>query len=223
MKAVTALVRRGVAFELALYRSLLRWVTRRPDVPAGTVAFAYVGAVAVLLWAFIVVSAIELVALHLLLPWETIRIIADVLGIWGLVWMLGLTASFNVYPHLVGDSGLRVRHGAATDITVPWDAIARISVRERSRDSSRALQLEQGEHGTVLHVVIASRTNVEITLRRPLVVPLAKGDESIDELRLFADDARALASRVREKLAPRRRTTQEAGAAAGSRCSGRDR
>jgi hypothetical protein len=26
-------------------------------------------------------------------------------GVWGLVWILGMTASFNVYPQLVGDSG----------------------------------------------------------------------------------------------------------------------
>ena len=139
MTAVIALARRAVAFELAQYSSLFRWISRRPDVPSDAVAFAYIGAVAMLLWAFIAVSAIELVVLHLLLPWETVRVIADVLSLGGLVWMLGFMASFKVHPHLVGDSGLRVRHGAATDITVPWDAIATIGMRERSRDKSRAL------------------------------------------------------------------------------------
>ena len=206
MTAVIALVRRVLAFELALYRSLFRWVTRRPHVPAGAMPFAYIGAVAVLLWAFIVVSAIELVVLHVLLPWETVRIIVDILSLWGLVWMLGLTASFQVYPHLVRDCGLRVRHGAATDITVPWDAIATVGVRERSRDKSRALQLDRDEQGTVLNVVMASRTNVDVTLARPLVLPLRKGEESVTGLRLYADDARGLVSRVRQHLAPREET-----------------
>lgn len=105
MNTVIALILRAVSFELALYRSLFRWVTRRTDVPAGTVGFAYIGAVALLLWAFIVVSAIELVVLHLILPWETIRLTVDVLSLWGLTWMLGLTASFNVYPHLATATG----------------------------------------------------------------------------------------------------------------------
>lgn len=201
MRTAIALARRVVAFELALYRSLFRWVARRPDIPSDAVAFPYIGAIAALLWAFIFVSAIELIALHLLLPWETIRLIVDIVSIWGLIWMLGFMASFKVHPHLVSDSGLRIRNGAATDITVPWDAIARVGVRERSRDKSTAIQLDQDEQGTVLNVVVGSRTNVNVTLLRPLVVPLSKGEEPVTEIRLYADDARGLAKHVREHLA----------------------
>ena len=200
VKAVIGLARRAVTFELALYRSLFRWVTRRPDIPADAVAFTYVGPVAALLWVFVVVSAIELFVLHVLLPWETVRIVADILGVWGLVWMLGLLASFKVYQHLVTESGLRIRNGVSTDLTVSWDAVATIGVRERGRDKSRALQLDRDEAGTVLNVVIGSRTNVDVKLRRPLVVPLRTGEESIVELRLYADDAHDLISRAREQL-----------------------
>ena len=203
MKTVLALARRGVTYELAAYRSLFRWVTRRPDIPSDAVPVPYFGAIAVLVWAFIVVSAIELVALHLILPWEIVRLIVDIVSIWGLVWMFGFMASFKVHPHLVSDSGIRVRNGALTDITVPWDAVARVGVRERSRDKSHAIQLDQDDQRTVLNVVMGSRTNVELTLRRPLVVPLRKGDESVTEIRMYADDARGLAKRAREHLAPR--------------------
>lgn len=202
MKTVVALVRRVVRFEVALYRSLFRWLTRRPDVPAGAVGFAYVGAVSVLLWAFIVVSAIELVVVHLILPWESVRLIADILSLWGLLWMLGFTASLTVHPHLVGDHGLRIRNGAATDITVPWDAVATIGIRERSREKSRALQLDRDEHGNALNVVMGSRTNVNLTLHRPLDLALPTGHESVTQIRLYADDPRGLTSRVRKHLAP---------------------
>ena len=204
MKSAFALVRRVVTFELGLYRSLFRWVTRRPDVPSDAVAFGYIGAVAALLWAFIFGSATELVVLHLLLPWETVRIVVDVLGIWGLAWMLGMMASFRVHPHLVSDSGLRTRHGATTDMAVRWDDIATIRVRERSRDKSRAVQLDKAEGIAVLNVVIASRTNVDITLRRPLVVPLRTGEESITEFRCYVDDARELVRWARGYLVQER-------------------
>ena len=211
MTAALALVRRAVAFELSLYRSLLRWVTRRPDVPPGGVGFSYVGAVAVLLWAFIVVSAIELVVLHVLLPWEGVRLAADVLGIWGLIWMLGLAASYYVHPHVVGGSGLRVRLGNRTDLTVPWDVVASIGVRERSRDTSKAVQLDRGERGVVLNLVMGSRTDVDVRLSRPHVVPLRGVDEAVTEIRLYADDARGLVRQAREHLAaaaqPRRSST----------------
>jgi len=55
VKAAIALVRRAAAFELALYRSLFRWLTRHLDVPSNAVAFAYIGAVAAVLWAVIIV------------------------------------------------------------------------------------------------------------------------------------------------------------------------
>ncbi len=89
---------------------------------------------------------------------------------------------------------------------LPWDAIATIGVQERGRERSRALQLDSDEQGAVLNVVIASRTNVDLTFRRPLVVPLRKGAEPVTELRLYADDARGLVRQVRERLAHREET-----------------
>jgi hypothetical protein len=209
VRNVVALGRKLVKFELSLYRSLFRWVTRRPDVPAGAAAFAYFGAVAVVVWAFIIVSAVETVVFHVILPWEVVRLVVDIVSIWGLLWMFGYAASLNVYPHLVDDTGVRVRNSTGTDFTVPWDAIASVSVRERSRDRSKAVQVdhdETGDKGDTVHVVMSSRTNVELRLRRPLVVPLPKGDETVTEVRFFADDARALANRVRAHLAEREKT-----------------
>jgi hypothetical protein len=209
VRSAIALGRKVVRFELSLYRSLFRWVTRRPDVPADAAAFAYFGAVAVVVWAFIVVSAVETVVFHVILPWEVVRLVVDIVSIWGLLWMFGYAASLNVYPHLVGDAGVRVRHGTSTDFTVPWDAIASVSVRERSRDRSKAVQVdrdETGGKGDTVHVVMSSRTNVELRLRRPLVVPLHQGDATVTEVRFFADDARALANRVRSRLTEREKS-----------------
>jgi hypothetical protein len=180
MTTVLSLVRRAVAFEVNLYRSLFRWVTRRPDVPPGAAAFPYVGAVATLLWAFVIVSAIELVAVHLLLPWETIR--------------------------LVDGSGVHIRYGHSTDIVVPLDAIAGVAGKLRSPASSKTIQLDREERGTVLSVVMGGQTNVELTLGRPLEVTLRKGPETVVAIRFHADDARGLVARVRERLGEGTRT-----------------
>ena len=202
MRTAVSLARRAVAFEIALYRSLFRWVTRRPDVPAGGVAFGYVGAVALLLWVFISVSAVELVVVHVLLPWESVRLVADIIGIWGLVWMLGLAASYTVHPHVVTESGLRIRQGHGIDITVPWEAVATVGVRERSRDTSKALQVDRSEQAVVLNVVLGSRTDVDVRLRRPLLVPVRGDEEAVTEIRLYADEPRLFVAAVREHLTP---------------------
>ena len=197
MKAGLGLVRRVIAFEWKLYVALLRWIFRRPHVPAGAVPFRYIGAIAAILWGFIYASAIELVAVHFILPWEKVRLVVGILSLWGLVWMLGYMASLRVYPHLVSDAGLRIRHGFSKDFAVPLDAIASIAVRERVRDKSRAIQVDQGEQDTVLNVVIANRTNVDVALSRP--IDLA-GQESPTVLRFYTDDPRGLVAQVRERL-----------------------
>ena len=115
---VSALVRRAVSFELGVWRSLYRWTTRRPLGPEDAETFGYARPVTPVIWAFIGLSAIEIPVAHLLLPWQTERVIVLVVGIWGLTWMLGLLASLRTYPHVVGGSGLRIRYGTTVDITV---------------------------------------------------------------------------------------------------------
>lgn len=186
-------------FEVALYRSLVRWATRRPAVPAGATAVPYVGAVSLLLWVFTIGSAVELVALHLILPWEHVRLVADIIGIWGLVWMLGYTASHYVYPHLLDATGLRLRSGHHLAVDVPWDAVAQASSRERSTEESRTLQFDDG----VLSVVTGSRTNVELRLTQPLEVPVGGTPRSVTEVRFFADDPRDVVLRVNREVSAR--------------------
>ena len=192
------MARFAISFEVALYRSAARWATRRYDVPPGATPHPYVGAVSVLLWAFIGGSAVELVALHLILPWETVRLVADVLGVWGLVWMIGLAGSYRVFPHLVTDEGVRVRNGHTTDLLVPWDAIASVRTRERSAPSSRAVQLDPATRS--LSVVVAGRTNVELVLGRPLTLTVKGVEEEVLEVRLLADEHRDLLREVRARL-----------------------
>ena len=54
----------------------------------------------------------------------------------------------------------------------------------------------------VLNVVMGSRTDVDVRLRRPPVVPLRGAAESVTEIRLYADEPRLLVAGAREHLAP---------------------
>lgn len=194
------LVRRAVAFELGLYRSLYRWALRRGVPPdGGAEGFGYAGAVTPILWVFIILSAVEIPVFHVLLPWQTVRIILLVLGFWGLTWMVGLLASLRVHPHVLSDSGLRIRYGTSIDIAVPWEDVAEIRVRRRDLPSSRSVQIEQAPSGAVLQIGVSSQTNVDAALREPRAVPLPKGSsEPITELRFYADDPGALVGRARQ-------------------------
>jgi len=199
---LVGLGRRGAAFELGLYRSLYRWVFRRPVGPEGSAPFAYIGIVQAPLWAFIGLSAVEMPILHLVLPWRSAQIASLALGFWGLAWMVGLLASLHVYPHLIADSGLRIRYGSAIDIDVPWEAVAAIRHRRRDCPGSRTVHLDQEEAGTVAQIAMSGQTNIDLVLRRPLTVPLKGGRETVTELRFFADDPRTLVAHARPAVTP---------------------
>jgi len=188
-------------FELSLYRSLYLWARRRP-VAAGDEPFSYVGAVTLIIWVFIILSAIEVPVLHVVLPWATAQTLSLVLGFWGLTWMVGLLASLHVHPHIVSDSGLRVRYGSSIDITIPWEDVSTIRHRRRDLPSSRTVHVDRTETGAVAVIGVSSQTNVEVMLREPRPVPLHRGtSEPVTELRFFADDPRTLVVRARSHLA----------------------
>jgi len=144
-----------------------------------------------LLGAFIFVSLIELPVVHLLIPWDTVRLVALVISVWGLLWMLGLLASMKVFPHLLDDAGMRVRYGTSVDIRIPWSAVASVTARRGSVPA---------EDDTVATVPVMNQTRVDVVLHRPTAVALPDGTEEITELRLYADDARAFVAAARERL-----------------------
>lgn len=203
---VLALTRRAVAYEIAMWRSLGRWLLRRPPaLPPGSEGFSYVGVVKPILGVFIGLSAIEIPILDLILrhtvPWPPARQIAVGLGVWGLLWMIGLFASLRIHPHVVDEAGLRVRNGVSVDFMLPWTAVARVDARYRSLPSSRAVQLEPADDGTVLHISAGSQTSVDVVLREPRSIPLPKGPSgAVTEVRLYADDPDALVARARRQL-----------------------
>ncbi|MEQ7125882.1 hypothetical protein ABN034_15320 [Actinopolymorpha sp. B11F2] len=197
-----ALARHAIQFELGVWRSLYFLVRRRdPGAGPGAERFSYVKAVELLFWVFIIVSAIEIPIAHMLVPWEPVKIALLAVGFWGLMWMVGMLAAYKVHPHLVEPAGLRLRNGFTLDIAIPWEAISAVSVRERSRERSRAVQLDETDAGTTLNVVAASRTNIDLVLQRPFTVTLPHGVQTVTAVRFFADEPRTLVKRMRTNLA----------------------
>jgi hypothetical protein len=192
------MARYALRFEVNIYKSLLRWVLRRPSVPAGHEPVGYAQLVTPVLGLWIFASAIEIPLVHVLVPWDGARIVLLVAGVWGLLWMLGLLAGFRTYPHLIGDEALRIRSGPLHDIVVPLDAIAGVTAKQRSLPSSLwTLQVEQTEGGAHLNVVVSGEVNVHLTLREPQTVRTRKGEADVDAISFWADEPRKVAGRLR--------------------------
>ena len=202
LKRAWALARWFVVLEIGIWRSLFLWATRRVSGRRpGVQVFSYARQVSPLIGAFIFVSAIELPVVHLLLPWDSVRLVADVLSVWALLWMVGLLASVRVFPHLLDGKGLRVRYGTTVDIRVPWDVIAGVTSRRGSVDSGKSVDVEANDSAVVVSVAVMKLTRIEIALHGPTTIELPDGpQEAVTALRCYADDPQSFVAAARKRL-----------------------
>lgn len=200
---VLGLAKHALIFEFNIYKSLLRWVGRRPSVPTGYAPVGYAQMATPMLALWIFGSALELPLVHVLVPWDGLRISLLLIGVWGLLWMLGVLAGLRSYPHLLGADTLRVRNGAMHDITVPWKAIAKVTTQDRSLPSSMwVLQPQETEHGIHLNVAVSGRVNVHLALAEPLSLRTSKGVMVVAGVSLWVDEPRVVAARIRRETEP---------------------
>ena len=183
------LARRALRIEVAGYGNLLRLLLRRPRVPAGAEGFTSHRPDLPILVVITVVSAVEVVAVDLIVHrWASVRIPLLVLGIWGLVFMLGLLAGMVTRPHAVGPEGIRVRTAIEIDVALAWDDIHTIT-RRRALVQERCPMLTTDAAGEVtLHLRVQNETNIEITLHDPVPVRLPNGRDLVSAVHLYADD-----------------------------------
>ena len=202
LRKAWALARWLVVLEIGIWRSLFLWVTRRVSGQGpGVEAFSYAKQLTPLIAVFIFVSAIELPVVHILLPWDTVRLVVDVLSVWGLLWMVGMLASVRVFPHLLDEAGLRIRYGTTVDIRVPWDAVAAVTSRRGSVATGKSVHVDDGADGTVASVPVMKLTRVEIELHHPTTLDLPDGPvEGVGALRCYADDPAAFVAAARERI-----------------------
>ena len=200
LRGIPALAREALLMELALYRSLARWIARRPDVPSGATPIYYAQLVGPMLWLWIFGSATEAVVVEVVLRqidagWaHAIRLPLLVIGIWGVLWMLGLMASFRVRPHLLSAERLLIRSGARTWVDVPLGAIA--TTRANGHELPGLLKSLHAEDALLL-VGVSSQTNLELVLTEPTKLRTSAGEMLADRVGLWVDDPRAVTAQLR--------------------------
>ncbi len=163
--------RNEIGQELALYRSSARWVARRPDVPADAVPIGYARLSGPMLWLWIFGSTTEVVVVEVVLRsiearWaDVIRLPVLILGIWGVLWMLGQLAAYEVRPHLVTAGHLLIRNGCRTRVVVPLRSIASVRAAEHHYPG---VVKSLHHDGDLLLVGVNLHTNLELVLDRPV-------------------------------------------------------
>lgn len=202
-RLVLRLAREALMFELALYRSLARWIARRPDVSPGSTPIGYAQLVGPMLWLWIFGSATEVVVVEVVLhaidaDWaQAVRVPLLVLGIWGVLWMLGMLAAYRVRPHLITRDRLRIRSGARTWVEVPLDAVMSVHTTEHELPGViKALHLQDD----LLLVGVGSRTNLELALGDRTALRTSRGETIAGKVGLWVDEPRVVARHLRSRV-----------------------
>ena len=144
-----------------------------------------------------VVCAVEVALVDVVVRrWPVARGVLLVLGLVGMLGLLSYLASVVTRPHLVDDRGITVRSGTAPDLPLTWDDIASVELRAGPRTATGP-EVADDPGGAVLHLPVAERTNLWVTLDRPLSLPLPDGPETVGAIALYADDPRGFLAEVR--------------------------
>jgi hypothetical protein len=200
-----AILWRALKVELLLYASTARAIARRPAVPRGAEGFGYHRQTLSVLVIFAVLSAVELVVVDLIVHrWPTIRLPLLILGIWGVLWMVGLICNHLVRPHTVGPAGIRVRNGLDLDLALPWGVVDSVALRMVTVEP-KTPRLTSDDDGTTLSIRVSEATNVEIDLLAPTRARLPGrspkgGLHEIVRVRLWADDPDAFLAAARRHI-----------------------
>lgn len=193
-------MRSALAQEFALYRCLGRWLTRQPDVPPGAKAIGYSQLVAPVLWLWIFASGTEAVVVEVVLrtidaAWaDAIRLPFLIVGIWGVIWMLGLMASYRVKPHLLTDDMLVVRNSARTWVEVPLPCVE--TIRAVGHELPGGLKSLRHEDGLLL-VGVNGQTNLELVLEESTILKTSKGELAAEKVGLWVDEPRIAVAQLR--------------------------
>lgn len=180
-------VARYVRQDLMLVRAIAMLLTRRRDVRDVEEPIPYSGPLVIILSVVAVTDGIAAFVLHLLLP-PSVRLVALVLGIIGLVWLLGFIASLICYPHVVSAERLRLRFSVFHDIVVPATVVTSVHTASKEPLSQKSAERFEDE----LVMAVSGQANVTVrmdpTSFRSLN-PKVSGSEGLARITFFANEA----------------------------------
>lgn len=191
---------RASRFERGIYVNIVRWARRRPDLGApGSLPVPYVEIVRTTFWLWIGASALEMVAVHFIVPWPWVRWTLLVVSLWGLVWMIGFLAGLIVHPHLIEPDRVRVRNGHTIDAVIPINSIDLARTYVTSRPSSKTITIDDDDP-THLYIAVSGQVNIHLTLTHPIHVDLPRGRYTVFILSFWADTPAVAMTRLRELI-----------------------
>lgn len=178
-----------VRAEIRAYRALWLWIRGRHSgvEPDAIVLSAHRGTL-VMPAAFAVATVVEIVVLHLLLPWMWLRVSLGVASAWSLVALFGYLAIHRTNPHYLTRTSLLLRQAGAVVAVIDRAEIESIAPRLRFTETAPTIKDAR------LYLPNADGTNVDLTLARPVLarlpalMPSRRITEEVSRISVYVDE-----------------------------------
>lgn len=146
--------------EVGIFGAIVRENRGRREVRSGEVALPYGKDQLTFIVVMCVLSMVEIVVVGLLVPWEWLRLVALVLGVYGMIWIFGFYCAMRTRPHVIGGDFLEVRCAHLGSVRVELDDVIGAS-KALNGTRTRSISHDDG----VVTVSLSGTTNVEVRLR----------------------------------------------------------
>ena len=196
-----------VVLEPRLWVCLIRWALGRRRYSEEEFSYHRRSPLGMLVVMVLLVSPVELLLLHLLIPWTWLKIALLVVGIYAAFWVSGFYASLVTLPHRLEEEGLLLRYGVFARGFVPYAEVVAIQ-RDRKVLSKgdlfgdveglRALPDED-----TACFAIASKTDVLVKLNhaRPME-KLLSTTPPVTYVRFAVDEPEDMVRRLHRRVEP---------------------
>ena len=198
------LIARLVVNEIRIFLALARWFFPRTRLADDEFGYHKRSVLGVLVPLVIFAAPAELLFTHLLAhafsPWAWVKWALLALGIYAVVWLLGLYASLLTLPHRVEKTGLRIRHGIFADGLIPYLEIEE-AFRETRKSPGTRDGLQYAPDKDALCLATGGKTDLTLRLASPWTLEslfLASGPATT--VYVAADAPASLVSNLRQRI-----------------------
>ena len=166
-RVIPSKIAAGIRKEVSTFGNLWRWIRgKRVGAGDGAVLFPYTKGLFTVPLFFTVLALVELFVVHLIVPWEWLRITLLLLTIYSLMLLLGFVGARVVHPHVVTDDTIILKLG---DHEIA--KISRANVRSALVKKTFSSVTPEIKENT-LALASSEGTNVELTLQQPIAASL---------------------------------------------------
>lgn len=176
-----------------LYAGLWLWLRRTTDRDSREQqSLTATRGVLALPMAFLAATLIEVVVLHLVIPWAWLSITLAVISVWSVALLFAAVAADIAYPHYVTGRHLVLRRSGRVVARVPLDRIATVAACRRYNQTATAFAdgrlFLAGPDGTTADLILRD----PVTVRIDSLLPSSRIAADTTRISLLLDDPAAL-------------------------------